>query len=99
MTAREDLKCKYVVDPLEVFDVFVQTVVNREGIIWVHPDVKAGLMIHKPYFTYAAGDIIMCGYRNKDMCPNVLKQGVFDAPLKYGTAPRVGTTINSALDY
>jgi len=33
------------------------------------------------------------------MCPNVLRKGAFDAPLKYGTAPRVGTTINSALDY
>jgi len=99
MTAREDLKCKYVVDPLEVFDVFVKTVVNREGIIWVHPDLKSGKMIHKPYFTYAAGDIIMCGYRNKDMCGNVLQRGFFDAALEHNTVPRVGNTINSAMKY
>lgn len=99
MQEREKLKCKYVVDPVEVFDVFVTFLLKRENIIWIHPELRAGNMIHQPYFTYAAGDIIMCGYRNKDMCPNVLKQGVFDAPLKYGTAPRVGTTINSALDY
>lgn len=98
-TAREDLKCKYVVDPLEVFDVFVKTVVNREGIIWVHPDLKAGKVIHKPYFTYAAGDIIMCGYRNKDMCGNVLQRGFFDAALEHNTVPRVGNTINSAMKY
>jgi len=99
MTAREDLRCKYVVDPLEVFDVFVKTVVSREGIIWVHPDVKAGLALHKPYFTYAAGDIIMCGYRNKDMCGNVLERGFFDGALEHDTVPRVGNTMNSAMKY
>jgi len=45
------------------------------------------------------GDIAMCGYRNQDMCTNLLKRGVFHAALKYGTAPRVGTTIETALDY
>jgi len=99
MTAREDLKCKYVVDPLEVFDVIVQTVVARDHIIWIHPDVRAGLMIHKPYFTYAAGDIIMCGYRNKDMCGNVLERGFFDGALEHNTVPRVGNTMNSAMKY
>eukprot|EP00746_Dinoflagellata_sp_MGD_P124159 gnl/MRDRNA2_/MRDRNA2_58742_c0_seq1.p1 gnl/MRDRNA2_/MRDRNA2_58742_c0~~gnl/MRDRNA2_/MRDRNA2_58742_c0_seq1.p1 ORF type:complete len:624 (-),score=131.74 gnl/MRDRNA2_/MRDRNA2_58742_c0_seq1:29-1900(-) len=99
MQEREKLKCKYVVDPVEVFDVFVNFLLQRENIIWIHPELRAGRMIHQAYFTYAAGDIIMCGYRNKDMCANVLRAGAFDAPLKYGTAPRVGTTINSALDY
>jgi len=84
---------------VEVFDVFVTFLLKREKLIWIHPELRAGRMIHQAYFTYAAGDIIMCGYRNKDMCANVLKAGAFDAPLKYGTAPRVGTTINSALDY
>eukprot|EP00932_Pfiesteria_piscicida_P001660 SRR837773.11610.p2 GENE.SRR837773.11610~~SRR837773.11610.p2 ORF type:complete len:448 (-),score=128.00 SRR837773.11610:55-1209(-) len=41
----------------------------------------------------------MCGYRNVDMCANLLDRGVFDAPLRYGTAPRVGKTIDSALEY
>eukprot|EP00446_Apocalathium_sp_SHHI-4_P085156 CAMPEP_0177478264 /NCGR_PEP_ID=MMETSP0369-20130122/24591_1 /TAXON_ID=447022 ORGANISM="Scrippsiella hangoei-like, Strain SHHI-4" /NCGR_SAMPLE_ID=MMETSP0369 /ASSEMBLY_ACC=CAM_ASM_000364 /LENGTH=413 /DNA_ID=CAMNT_0018953677 /DNA_START=146 /DNA_END=1387 /DNA_ORIENTATION=+ len=41
----------------------------------------------------------MCGYRNTDMCANLLQRGVFSAPLKYGTAPRVGKTIDSALEY
>jgi len=99
MQEREKLKCKYIVDPVEVFDVFVTFLLNRENIIWIHPELRAGKMIHQAYFTYAAGDIIMCGYRNSDMCANVLKKGVFDAPLKYGTAPRVGTTIASALKY
>merc|ERR1719160_2214489 len=97
--AQKELQCKYVVNPVEVFDVFVKFLLAREKIIWIHPDLRAGKAIHKPYFTYAAGDIIMCGYRNEKMCPNLLKRGVFHAPLKHETAPRVGTTIESALDY
>jgi len=99
MEKREELKCKYVVDPLEVYDIFVKFLIAREGVIWIHPELRAGQKIHKAYFTYAAGDIIMCSYRNTDMCANLLQRGVFDAPLKYGTAPRVGTTIDSALEY
>lgn len=99
VAARDKLKCRYVVDPVEVFNVFVRFLVKREHIIWIHPDVRAGKMIPKSYFTYAVGDLVMCGYRNDKMCANLLERGVFDAPLKYGTAPRVGTTIESALDY
>jgi hypothetical protein len=97
--AKEMLQCKYIVNPVEVFDVFINFLKAREKIIWLHPDVKAGKMIHKPYFWYAAGDIIMCGYRNELACPNLLKRGFFHAPLKHETAPRVGTTIDSALTY
>lgn len=97
--ARDDLKCKYVVDPVEVFDVVVRTVLNREGIIWVHPDLRAGKAITEAYFTYAKGDIIMCGYRNNDMCGNLFERGVFDAALEYNTVPRVGNTIDSARKY
>jgi len=97
--SREQLKCKYAVDPLEVFNVFVKLLVAREDVIWIHPSVRAGHAIHKAYFTYASGDVIMCGYRNEKMCPNLLKRGVFDAPLRDGTSPRVGETINSALDF
>jgi len=79
--------------------VFINFLKEREKIIWLHPDVKAGKAIQKPYFWYAAGDIIMCGYRNELACPNIMKKGFLDAPLKHGTAPRVGTTIDSALKY
>merc|ERR1719155_459862 len=41
----------------------------------------------------------MCQYRSKDMCSNLMERGFFHGPLKYGTAPRVGTTIDSALKY
>jgi len=99
MKSREELKCKYIVDPLEFFHVIVTFLKERETVIWLSPEVKEARAIPKPYFTYAAGDIIMCGYRSKHMCPNLLKKGVFHAPLKYGTAPRVGVTIESALDY
>lgn len=97
--ARKSLQCKYIVDPVEFFDVVQHFVVNREKIIWVHPDVRAGKAIAKPYFTYAAGDIIMCGYRNEKMCANVLQNGFFDAALEYNTVPRVGNTIDSAMHY
>lgn len=97
--ARDDLKCKYVVDPVEVFDVVVKTVLNREGIIWVHPDLREGKAIPEAYFTYAKGDIIMCGYRNQDMCGNLFERGVFDAALEFNTVPRVGNTIDSARKY
>jgi len=96
---RDELQCEYAVNVIEVFDVFVKFLLNREGVIWIHPDLRAGQAIHEPYFTYAAGDIIMCHYRNVDACPNLLARGVFDAPLRYGTAPRVGDTIDSALAY
>mmetsp|Transcript_1410 Transcript_1410/g.3967 ORF Transcript_1410/g.3967 Transcript_1410/m.3967 type:complete len:636 (+) Transcript_1410:118-2025(+) len=99
MASKEALHCKYAVNPVEVFDVFVQLLKDREDVLWLHPDVKARKAIPKAYFTYAAGDIIMCGYRSTDMCANILKMGAFEAPLKYGTAPRVGKTIDSALDY
>merc|ERR1719375_1744747 len=99
MQKREELHCQFAVDPLEVFNVFHRFLLLREKLIWLHPDLKTGSMIHKPYFTYAMGDIIMCGYGKEDMCPNLLAAGVFDEPLKYHTSPRVGTTIDSALDY
>lgn len=97
--SRDELKCKYVVNPVEVFDVFINFLLAREKLIWLHPDVKAGKAIHHSYFKYAMGDIIMCGYRNADMCPNLMKRGYFHAPLKHDTAPRVGNTIDSALKY
>merc|ERR1740130_1658685 len=101
--ARADLKCKYSVDPVEVFDALVKILlthdVTHETSIWIHPDLKAGKAIHKAYFTYALGDIAICGYRNQDMCPNLLKRGVFHAALKHGTAPRIGNTTDSALTY
>jgi len=97
--AKEALQCKYIVNPVEVFDVFINFLKSREKILWLHPDVKAGKKIHKPYFWFAAGDIIMCGYRNELMCPNLLQRGFFHGPLKHHTAPRVGTTIDSALKY
>jgi hypothetical protein len=99
MKSRAALKCKYAVDPLEVFDVFVALLMEREEYVWLHPDVKAGKAIHKVYFTYIMGDIAICVYRNGDMCGNLVQRGFFDAALKYGTAPRVGTSVNSALDY
>lgn len=97
--AQEALQCKYVVDPVEVFDVFVTFIKAREKIIWIHPDVAEGTALPKAYFTYAAGDIIMCGYRSEKMCANLLQRGYFNAPLAHDTVPRVGNTINSALDY
>lgn len=97
--SREELMCKYVVDPVEVFDVFKKFILKREKFIWIHPDLRDGKSIHRVYFTYASGDLIMCGYRNEKMCPNLLQRGVFDAALREGTAPRVGKTIDSALDY
>jgi hypothetical protein len=96
---REELRCKYVVDPQEVFLVLVEMLKKRENIIWLHPDVKAGKAIHYPYFQYILGDLVMCRYRSQDMCANLLKRGFFHSPLKHGTAPRVGTTIESALRY
>merc|ERR1719424_2008835 len=97
--AKEKLQCEFIANPVEVFDVFISFLKMREKILWLHPDVKAGKAIHKMYFDFAAGDVIMCGYRSPDMCARLLKRGVFHAPLKYHTAPRVGTTIDSALEY
>lgn len=99
MNSRADLKCKYAVDPVEVFDVLILLLKTREQYIWLHPDVKSGKSIPYAYFTYTMGDIAMCGYRNEDMCGNLVKRGFFDAALKHGTVPRVGTSIRSALEY
>lgn len=99
MAKKDALKCKYAVNPIEVFDVFIHFLKERSKILWIHPDVHAGKAVHLPYFKYAMGDIIMCGYRSKDMCSNLLKHGFFHAALKYGTAPRVGTQIDDALKY
>lgn len=99
MEARDELKCQFAVDPLEVFNVFVNFLQKRADVIWLHPNVKSGKALAKPYFDFAKGDIIMCTYRNQEMCPNLLKRGVFDGPLKDGSSPRVGKTIDSALNY
>merc|ERR1719375_2020517 len=97
--AKDDIMCRFGVDPLEVFEVFATFLQKRSSVIWLHPDVVNSESIPKPYFTYAIGDIIMCGYRNEKMCPNLLKRGIFDTPLRDGTAPRVGNSIESAIDY
>mmetsp|Transcript_5604 Transcript_5604/g.15551 ORF Transcript_5604/g.15551 Transcript_5604/m.15551 type:complete len:567 (-) Transcript_5604:210-1910(-) len=97
--AKDILKCKYNVNPVEVFDVFVNMILSREKVLWVHPDVRAGKAIPLAYFIFAAGDVIMCSYRTSDMCPNLLMRGLWDAPLKYSNSPRVGDTIGSALEY
>jgi len=65
----------------------------------LHPLVVSGQAIHKAYFDFAKGDIIMCNYRNQDMCPNLLQRGFFDEPLREGSSPRFGKTIESALNY
>jgi len=41
----------------------------------------------------------MCGYRNGDMCGNLLERGFFDVPIKSGEVPRVGNSVMSALNY
>lgn len=97
--ARDDLKCQYGADPLEMFDAFRTMVTIHEDVIWVDPNVSAGIAIPKPYFDFASGDINLCVYRSDDMCPNLLKRGIFDGPLADNTSPRVGNTTQSALDY
>jgi len=96
---RETLRCKYGVNPVDVFHVLVNMLKEREHLIWLHPDVTSGQGVHLPYFTYAMGDLVMCNYRSKDMCGNLLQSGFFDAALEHGTSPRVGKTIDSALKY
>jgi hypothetical protein len=71
----------------------------REKVLWVHPDVKAGNAIPKAYFTFVSADVIICTYRNTDICPNLLMRGFFDAPLMNKNSPRVGNTTESALAY
>jgi len=97
--AKDELQCKYAVNPVEVYQVLVDILKARSEVIWIHPDVAAGKMIHLPYFEYAMGDLIMCGYRSEDMCSNLMERGFFNTPLEHGTSPRVGTTINSAMSY
>lgn len=94
---REDLSCKYVVDPLEVFNALVAFITERKQHLWIHPDVNQGVAIPKVYFTYIMGDIVMCGYRNGDMCGNLVQRGVFDSALD--RIPRIGSDIMSALEY
>lgn len=97
--SQEVIKCKYAVDPTEVFDVFTNILLKRENLLNIHPDVRSGKKIHKPYFDYIAGDVITCGYANSDMCPNLLKRGFYDAALELNSAPRVGNTTTTALKY
>lgn len=96
---REELMCKYVVDPKEIFNVFISFIMEHKDEIWIHPDVLNRRKIFKSYFSYTMGDMIMCGYRNEMHCPNLVKRGFFDAPLEFRTVPRVGNTIDSAIQY
>merc|ERR1719159_1921663 len=62
--AKEVLMCKYVVNPEEVFDVLIAMLKGRSNIIWLHPDVASGKLIHYSYFKYIMGDLIVCSYRS-----------------------------------
>lgn len=95
----EELTCSYGVDPTEAFDVVANFVRKRRDHLWVHPDLLDFSVIHRAYFDYALGDILMCGYRDQELCPNLLERGVFEAPLTFGNVPRVGSTAQSALEY
>merc|ERR1719424_2231326 len=81
---REALTCKYAVDPVEVFDVLIALLKERSKHVWLNADVNESRAIHKLYFTYIMGDVAMCGYRNGDMCGNLVKRGFFDSALKHG---------------
>jgi hypothetical protein len=96
---KEELQCTLAVNPVEVFDVMINMIKKREHLIWIHPDIKAAKAIHFAYFQYAIGDVIMCGYREAVMCPNLIKRGFFDSAFVHKTAPRVGTTTETALAY
>jgi hypothetical protein len=98
-TAKEELQCKFAVNPVEIFDVLINIVKKRSHLIWVHPDIQNANAIHFAYFQYALGDIAMCGYREEAMCPNLIKRGYFDTAFVHGTAPRVGKTTETALAY
>lgn len=99
IASKDYLKCKYSVNPVEVFDVLVNMIKKRSHLIWIHPDIAIGKAIHFAYFQYAIGDISMCGYREASMCPNIIKRGYFDSAFIHGTAPRVGKTTETALAY
>lgn len=99
MKQRDAIKCKYAVDPVEFFGVLIRLLNERKEHIWLHPQLQRGEGIHKSYFTYIMGDVALCGYRNEDMCSNLLQRGIFDMPLQNATVPRVGKTIRSARDY
>jgi hypothetical protein len=99
IAAEETLKCKYAVNPVEVFDVLINMIKKRSHLIWIHPDIAEGKAIHFAYFQYAIGDITMCGYRSDQMCPNLVQRGYFDSAFIHGTAPRVGKTTETALHY
>lgn len=100
LDAREHLQCQYGVDPVEVFDVVGGLLKNREhqSYIWVDDAVHSGQAISRDYFTYIMGDVAMCGYRNGDMCGNLMQRGFFDAAIMH-EIPRVGKTTRSALKY
>eukprot|EP00747_Dinoflagellata_sp_TGD_P092184 gnl/TRDRNA2_/TRDRNA2_165316_c0_seq1.p1 gnl/TRDRNA2_/TRDRNA2_165316_c0~~gnl/TRDRNA2_/TRDRNA2_165316_c0_seq1.p1 ORF type:complete len:553 (+),score=124.16 gnl/TRDRNA2_/TRDRNA2_165316_c0_seq1:223-1659(+) len=96
---QEKIKCELGVNSVEIFNVFIKFLLNRKKIIWLHPDTLDGKKIFAPYFKYAAGDIQVCAFKTTDMCPNLLKRGFFDAPLTHNTVPRVGNTVESAMEY
>eukprot|EP00928_Gymnodinium_smaydae_P019785 TRINITY_DN17615_c0_g1_i1.p1 TRINITY_DN17615_c0_g1~~TRINITY_DN17615_c0_g1_i1.p1 ORF type:complete len:692 (-),score=156.59 TRINITY_DN17615_c0_g1_i1:16-2091(-) len=97
--AAPEIRCKYGVDATEAFEVIRHFVQSRSEYMWLHPDLLSGKAIHQPYFTYAMGDILMCGYRDHRICANLLERGFFEAPMKYKNVPRVGNTTESALSY
>lgn len=99
ITSKEKLRCKFAVNPVEVFDVMINMIKKREHLIWIHPDIHDAKAIHFAYFQYAIGDISMCGYRAEAMCPNLLRRGFFDSAFIHGTAPRVGKTTETAMSY
>jgi len=97
--AKDTLQCAFSVNPVEVFDVLINMIKKRSHLIWIHPDIQSGKAIHFAYFQYAMGDVVMCSYREQQMCPNLIQRGFFDTAFIHGTAPRVGKTTETALKY
>jgi len=65
----------------------------------LHSNLTSGKSIHKSYFDWFKGDAVLCSYGADDMCGNIFKMGIFDAPLKYPGVSRVINDAKSAAKY
>lgn len=112
-SSREATKCRFGIDSLNFYEFVRHQLTHydlllEEGLL--HPNLTDSLHgaaggsggggIHKAYFDWFRGDVVMCGYGvDSDVCGNVFAKGVFDSPMKYpGVSKRI-TDSRSAWKY
>lgn len=102
---RDKMNCELGIDSLWVYNSVIKQLRSNAMLIKtkrVHASLTSRMeesSIHKAYFDWLKGDIVMCAFNDADMCGNMFQKGVFDAPLEYIGVSKMINSTQSAWEY